>query len=303
MNVIVTGGTGFIGKKLVRTLAHRGDTVCVLTRGASVKEGDGRVRFLSWTPQEKGPWMSAIEDADAIVHLAGASVLDERWSKERLEVLRASRVDSTHLVALAAAESKKRPTLVSASAIGIYGMRKDDEALAEDGGHGTDVLASICEAWEAAADPAREAGVRVVHPRIGLALGGDGGALAKMIPPFRAFVGGPIGDGEQWFSWIHWKDVVSALVRAIDDATFVGPLNVTAPRPVRMNELARELGIAMHRPSILRVPAAALKLALGERAQAVLTGPRVIPKKLQDAGFDFAFPGLPEALADILAEL
>ncbi len=303
MKVVVSGGTGFIGKKLVEALTERGDEVTVLTRGGSTTTAGARVRVVSWTPDRRGPWTDALIDAGAVVHLAGAGVMDERWSPERLRVLRSSRIDSTRVLAEAIAASaqnlEKKPALVSASAIGIYGFRKDDVVLDESGGHGTDVLAEICEGWEAAADPARSGGIRVAHPRIGIVLGTGGGALEKMLPPFRAFVGGPLGDGEQWFSWIHWRDTVNALLFAID-TNIEGPFNLTAPEPVTMNELARAIGHAMHRPSAFRVPAAALRLALGERADAILTGQRVVPTRLAERGFSFAFARLDEALAAIL---
>lgn len=302
MRVVVTGGTGFIGTKLVLALAARGDDVTVLTRGGARPPGPARerVRFTAWTPTTTGDWSASLADADAVVHLAGAGVMDERWTTARMAVLRSSRVDSTRVLAEAIAGAAKKPVFVSASAIGIYGFRKDDELLDESGAHGTDVLAEICEAWEAAAEPARAAGARVAHPRIGLVLGAGGGALAKMLPPFRAFVGGPLGDGQQWFSWVHWRDTVDALLFAVD-SSLSGPFNVTAPDPVRMNDLAHAIGHAMHRPSAFRVPAPALRLALGDRADAILTGPRAVPRKLTDAGFAFAFTRLEEALADILA--
>lgn len=302
MRVVVTGGTGFIGTKLVAALGARGDTVTVLTRGGAKARSPGneRVSYASWTPTTAGAWTESLVDADAVIHLAGAGVMDERWSPARVAVLRSSRVESTRLLAEAIAAATKKPVFVSASAIGVYGFRKDDEVLDEDGAHGTDVLAEICEAWEAAAEPARAAGARVLHPRIGLVLGAEGGALEKMLAPFRAFVGGPLGDGKQWFSWVHWKDTVDAILFALG-SSMSGPFNVTAPEPVRMNDLARALGHVMHRPSAFRVPAPALRLALGDRADAVLTGQRAVPKKLKDAGFAFAFTRLEEALADILA--
>lgn len=306
MKVLVTGGTGFVGRHLVKLLVRRGRDVVVLTRGETREPpsergtDEGNVQYATWTPTRSGPWTNWIEDCDAVVHLAGAGIFDERWSPERLAVVRGSRVDSTRVLAEAIAAASRKPrVLVSASAIGYYGMRKDDEELAEDGPPGNDVLAEIVVAWEAAARAARDANVRVAHPRIGLVLGKDGGALEKLLPVFRAFVGGPIGDGKQWFSWIHVQDVVRALMYALDE-DISGPFNATAPNPVRMNDLAKALGSELGRPSIFRVPAFALKLAVGAGAEALLTGPRVVPRALERAGFTFDFPDLASALHDLL---
>jgi uncharacterized protein (TIGR01777 family) len=189
-------------------------------------------------------------------------------------------------------------TLVGCSGIGIYGMRRDDHALDEDAEHGKDVLAEICQAWEQAAAEASALGARVAIARIGIVLG-DGGALSKMTTPFRFFVGGPLGDGSQWVSWVHIEDAVRAIVFAIDTASFAGPFNVVAPSPVTARDFARALGRALHRPSAFPVPAFALRLMLGERAEAVLTGQRVVARKLQAAGFRFGFPGLEQALENI----
>jgi len=297
---LVTGGTGFLGGRLVAALRARGDDVTVLSRSAGAgKDGE---RIVPWTPTREGPWVDEVARADAVVHLAGAAVADKRWTDERVAELRSSRVVPTALVARAIAASASRPRVfVSASAAGIYGMRKDDDVFTEDGAHGTDVLAEICEAWEAAAEPARAAGVRVVHPRTGLVLGTEGGILARMLPPFRAFVGGPIGDGKQWISWVHIDDAVRAILFAAETDAIAGPFNVTAPHPVTMNDLARELGHVLGRPAVLRVPAAALRVAVGSGlAEAILTGQRAVPRALERAGFAFRFPELRAALENLL---
>jgi uncharacterized protein (TIGR01777 family) len=253
-----------------------------------------------WTPRAAGPWQREVEEADAVVGLAGAGVMDERWTPARVAELRASRVESTRLIAEAAARAERKPVLLSASAVGVYGMREDAEVLDETSPHGKDVLAEICEGWEAATAPALDAGARVAVARFGLVLGKGGGALAKMAAPFRAFVGGPLGKGTQWMSWVHLEDTVRAIAFALDTPTFQGPFNVTAPNPVTMNDFARALGIALGRPAKMRVPAFALRAALGERAEALLTGQRVISARLEAAGFRFAFPALEAALADIM---
>ena len=295
---VVTGGTGFVGKALVRRLDARGDEVTVLSRRPGTS---GRVRTVAWTPGQRGSWIDALEGVDAVVHLAGAGLFDERWTEERLLEIRRSRVEPTDVLSRAMVERAPQAALVSASAVGLYGMRKDDAVLDEDSAHGSDVLTSMCEAWEGAADPARAAGMRVVHPRIGIVLGQRGGALEKMLPAFRAFVGGPIGDGRQWLSWIHVDDVVSALIYLAEQRGCAGVYNATAPNPVTMNELATTIGEVMHRPTLLRVPSAALKVVMGGgRASALLTGQRVVPKRLLEAGFQYQYPSLRGALESIL---
>ena len=241
-----------------------------------------------------------VERADAVVHLAGEPVADARWTPERLERIRSSRVDTTSRLAHAIASASRKPRVfVSASAIGLYGMRRDDVLCDEETAPGDDVLALLCVAWEAAAGPAKDAGVRVVHPRIGVVLG-PGGALAKMAGVYRWFVGGPVGDGRQWISWIHVDDAVGALLLLLDTETLSGAVNLVAPAPVTMNELARAMGRALGRPSSMRVPAFALRLAFGEGlAELLLTGQRVAPRRLEEAGFAFAFSRLDEALAGL----
>lgn len=288
MRILLTGGTGFIGARLAAALEKRGDSVVVVSRrpsgGASV----------GWDAVE-----SEVERADAVLHLAGEPVAGARWTPERLERIRSSRVDTTALLARAIASASHKPQVfVSASAIGVYGMRRDDVVCDEQTSPGDDVLARVCVAWEAAADEARAAGVRVVHPRIGVVLG-PGGALAKMVGAFRWFVGGPVGDGTQWTSWIHVDDAVRALLLLVDTGTLSGPVNLVAPAPATMNDLAHAIGRALGRPSVMRVPAFALRLAVGKGlAELLLTGQRVAPRRLEEAGFAFAFPSLDGALAD-----
>ena len=208
----------------------------------------------------------------------------------------------THNLATALAKTKKKPkVLVSASAVGIYGMRKDDTVLGEDGSFGDDALAEICKAWEKAADPAREAGIRVVHPRTGIVLGADGGALAKMLPAFKWHVGGPLGRGTQWVSWIHWRDVVDAVSFAYEKAELSGPFNLVSPNPVTMNDLAQGIGLVLNRGSRMHVPPFAVRMAVGEgAAEALLTGQRVVPRKLEGLGFGFGYPDLVPALEELI---
>ena len=228
--------------------------------------------------------------------------MDGAWTPERRETLRSSRIRSTELLAQAIAKAERKPRVfVSGSAIGYYGTSTGDRILAEDAPPGGDFLAQLCVEWESAAAAAREAGVRVCHPRMGLALGRDGGMFVKMLPAFRAFLGGPVGTGHQYMGWVHIDDAVSALEHALD-SELAGPFNVTAPEPVTMETFAHVLGRSLGRPAVLRVPSFAVQLAFGEdRAEALLTGQRAVPKRLVDSGFAFVFPELASAIVDLVA--
>jgi hypothetical protein len=289
MRVLLTGATGFIGRALAAALRERGDEVVPVSRRS--KEGG-----VSWDAVE-----SEVQRADAVVHLAGEPVADKRWTDARLAAIRSSRVDTTARIARAIVSASRKPRVfVSGSAVGVYGMRTDSEQTDESTPAGSDGLAKIVVAWEAAADPARSV-TRVVHPRTGVVLERGGGALAKMILPFEMFAGGPLGSGKQWLSWIHLRDEVRALLFAIDREAITGAFNVTAPEPVDMDTFARTLGRAMHRPALLRVPAAALRLALGDGlAGVLLTGQRAAPRNLLSAGFTFDYPRIDAALDAIV---
>ena len=311
MRIVVSGGTGFVGQALCHAIVGRGDDAIVLTRGpardvshaCSECGAGGKVVLATWTPDLAGPWMDIVDGADAVVHLAGASVADERWTDERKRILRSSRIDSTKLLAEAIAKAKHKPSVfVSVSGVGHYGMKAGDKILTEEDPPGDDFLAVLTQDWEKAADAAREAGIRVCHPRFGLVLGRGGGVYGKLAPLFKSFVGGPVGDGKQYMPWVHIRDTVRAVEAMIDRKDLEGAYNVTAPEPVTMNELAESLGASLGRPSLMRVPAFAVKMAMGaEAAEAVLTGQRAIPKRLVDAGFAFVFPDLASALADLAA--
>lgn len=248
--------------------------------------------------------MDAVDGADAVVHLAGASVAGERWTAARKRVLRSSRVASGKLLADAIAKAARRPSVfLSVSGVGHYGMKTGDEIVTEESPAGDDFLATLTSEWEAATKAAAEVGVRVVHPRLGLVLGRGGGLYQKLAPIFKAFAGGPLGDGKQYVPWVHVRDVVRALEAMIERSDLAGVYNVTAPEPVTMNAFAGALGASLNRPSLVRVPAFAIKMALGaEAARAVLTGQRAIPKRLVDAGFAFVFPDLRSALADLASD-
>jgi len=284
MNVTVTGATGFIGRYLVESLVKDGHSVRALRRAA-------------WNVFGGEPPAESLTGADAVVHLAGVPV-GQRWTRSNKETIRASRVEGTHHLVTALTTLSPRPeVLVCASAIGIYGDR-GDEVLTEDSRVGEGFLPDVCRAWENEADLAESVGVRVVKLRFGIALGRKGGALEKMLPPFRVFVGGRLGSGSQWMSWIHIADIVG-LIRYAIDHPLSGAVNATAPNPVRNSDFTRELGHALRRPAIFPIPSVALKLLFGEMSEVLLASQRVLPKAAQSAGYPFAFPELGPALRDL----
>jgi uncharacterized protein (TIGR01777 family) len=287
MRVLMTGGTGFLGAPLCRALRGAGHTVTVVTRAPEHVTGPA----VGWDGLE-----AAVRDADALVNLAGEPIAAGRWGAARKDRILASRVESTRALVRAAAAAGRRPSvLVSASAVGWYGAR-GDEPLDETAGPGTDFLAEVCRAWEAEALAAEALGLRVVRLRFGIALAPDGGALARMLPPFRAFVGGPLGSGAQWMSWIHRDDVTGLVVAALASEAWAGAVNATAPQPVTNRDFARALGDALARPSWLRTPAVVLRLALGEMADMLLTGQRVLPRVAERLGYQFRYRDLGPAL-------
>ncbi|MCU0675294.1 MAG: TIGR01777 family oxidoreductase [Myxococcota bacterium] len=296
MKIAITGSSGLVGTALAKALEARGDVVLRLVRRDA--RGPGEVR---WSPSTREVDVAGLAGVDAIVHLAGENIADGRWTDARKRSIRDSRVDGTHAVARAVAALGTRPALISASAIGIYGDR-GDEALTEEALPGSGFLAEVCVAWEAAADEARAAGARVVHPRIGVVLARDGGALAKMALPFKLGVGGVLGDGRQYMSWVHLDDVVAMLVRAIDDSTIEGAFNAVTGAATNA-EFTKALGRALRRPTFLPVPRFAAKLAFGSELadEALLASAKVVPERLRTLGFAWRFAELDRALADCVA--
>ncbi|MFO0676581.1 MAG: TIGR01777 family oxidoreductase [Polyangiaceae bacterium] len=303
MKVVVSGGSGFIGKQIVSELLRAGHRVTVLSRDPSRARaaGDPRATFALFSPSQTFE-VGTFDGCDAVINLAGEGVADARWTDARKAILRSSRIATTTALARAVAALAEKPKVfVSASAIGIYGFREDGSTSDESDHHGSDFLATLCEEWEAAAEPARAAGIRVAHPRIGIVLGTGGGALKEMLPPFRAFAGGPLGSGEQFMSFVHEHDAVRAILFPLETEALAGPYNVTAPSPVTMDTFARTLGKVLGRPSVARVPAFVLRTILGEeRANIVLAGHRVVPARLESLGFRFEHPALEGALRDLL---
>ncbi|HEY2094129.1 MAG TPA: TIGR01777 family oxidoreductase [Thermoanaerobaculia bacterium] len=286
MKIVVSGGSGFIGSPLVARLRERGDDVVVLSRDPN--------RGLEWHPPHGGPWESQVREADAVVNLAGESIAGGRWTESRKATLTSSRLDP-----LRALVNAKPRTLIEASAVGYYGYTSD-ETFDETAARGTGFLAELVEKWEAAAREA-EASARVVLLRFGVVLDKHGGALKKMLPPFYLGVGGPIGSGKQWMSWVDREDIIRAIEWAIDNATARGIYNVAAPNPVRNREFSRALGRTVHRPAFMPVPGFALRTLFGRGLadEALLGGQRAVPSRLQREGFTFKYPTLEASLLHI----
>jgi uncharacterized protein len=301
LHVLVSGASGLIGRAVVRSLAGAGHRVTRLVRTSA---GAGA---FGWDPLGQSLDLTSLAPVDAVVHLAGENV-GARWTAERKRRIRDSRVRGTRLLSTALAQLRPLPrVLVSASAIGIYGNR-GDELLTESsplGDPSHDFLASVCREWEAAADPARAAGIRVVHPRFGVVLSRSGGALQRLLPVFRLGLGGRLGTGDQWMSWVSLPDVTGIVASTLEDSSLTGAVNATAPEPVTNREFTRVLGAALHRPTLFPVPAAVhrIGLGLGEMAEGtVLASARVLPSRLIDSGYRFRHADLPSALRDVLGE-
>jgi hypothetical protein len=323
MRVTVTGATGLIGSRLVAALRARGDDAIVLSRdperalrslehstapagsgatGSASSGALGSLQAVAWDPSVEPAPDSGLAGSDAVVHLAGEAIA-QRWSASAKQAIRASRVQGTHNLvrgAAALAPQERPQTLVSSSAIGYYGPH-GDEPIDEEAPPGPGFLAQTCVAWEAAADAADETGLRVVKVRTGVVLDPAGGALAKMLPPFRLGVGGPVAGGRQYVSWIVPDDLVGIMVAALDDERWRGPVNATAPQPVRNTELSKALGRALHRPALLPVPGLALKAMYGEMSEVVTTGARVLPAKALMNGYEFRYAQLDSALQTVLS--
>lgn len=295
MHVLVTGGTGFIGKALCRALAKNGHRVTVLTRsiarsGPHLPEGISAVEDLD-----------GLRAIDAVYNLAGENLAAQRWTVARKQMLLDSRINTTkRLLSWMEGQEKRPAVLISASAVGFYGPH-GEEAITESASPGAGFAADLCQKWEAEARRAEALNVRVCIVRIGLVLGSDGGVLAKLLPAFRFGGGGPIGTGQQWVSWIHRHDLVQMLLWLLTKPSAQGVYNATAPQPVTNAELARALGRVLHRPARLRLPAALLKPMLGEMAGLLLTGQRVLPERARKEGFDFEYMALEPALRQLLS--
>ncbi len=299
MNVLVTGSSGLIGSALVPLLTTGGHRVVRLVRRAPRAEEE-----RAWDPEANALDPALFAGIDAVVHLSGESIGDGRWTAARKQRIRDSRVNSTRLIAATLAGMSHPPrTLVCASAVGFYGDR-GDEVLTEESPPGTGFLADVCREWEAAADPARQKGVRVVHVRSGVVLSPRGGALAKMLLPFKLGAGGVVGSGTQYWSWVTIDDAAGIFLHALCDDRVFGPVNATAPHPATNREFTRILGNVLHRPTIVPMPAFAARLALGEMADELLLGSaRVLPEQLRRTGYVFRYPELETGLRHVLGRM
>jgi uncharacterized protein (TIGR01777 family) len=304
MRVLITGGSGSIGRAVTASLAARGDEVIVLSRDPERVRGlPAGARAVRWDGRTAAGWEPLLDARSAVLNLAGEGIADGRWTAERKRRIRASRVDAgravVEAVRLAAAAGRAPAVVLQASGIGYYGETGDQE-IDEDHPPGSDFLAEVSVDWEASTAAVEALGVRRAVLRTGVVFDRDRGALAKMLPPFRLGLGGPLGGGGQWFPWIHMVDEVGAILFLLAAAGASGPFNLCAPRPVTNREFTRALGRQLRRPAVLPVPAPALRLALGELADALLRSQRALPRRLLAAGFSFKVPDLAGALADLL---
>ncbi len=300
MKIIGAGLNGLIGRELKGRLLQRHELVLLRHQVPGAILPQTTMRQLTWNPPHLGEWAAELEKADAVINLAGEPVAGKQWTQTQKVVLATSRTQTTKTLVDAISRCKKKPkVLLNASAIGYYGPR-DSTALDENAEAGSGFLAEMCERWEVEAVRAESLGVRTVRLRTGVVLARNAGALAKMVPPFQLFIGGPLGSGTQVMSWIHLEDEVNAILKALEDPAIRGPVNLTAPEAVTMDEFAKTLGRVLNKPSFFRVPPIALKVLLGEMSEMLLTGQNVYPKKLLEAGFKFKYPLLEPALKDLL---
>jgi len=305
MKVAITGATGFVGSRLVQRLHEEGHQILVLTRNTTFahkvfpSQAFPNLEIVAYTATTSGSWQSAIAGCDGVVNLAGEPIAEERWTPQHKQTILNSRKLGTQKIVEAITNANPKPSvLVNASAIGYYGT-SETATFDETSSSGNDFLAQVCQTWEAEAQKVKDAGVRLVILRLGIVLG-NGGALGKMITPFKLFAGGPIGSGRQWFSWIHLEDVVNLILQALTQPEMEGVYNATTYNPVRMTELSQTLGQVINRPSWLPVPGFAIEALLGDGAIVVLEGQQVLPKRTVEAGFEYQYPNLQSALTEIL---
>ncbi|TQJ50344.1 TIGR01777 family oxidoreductase [Phycicoccus sp. SLBN-51] len=294
--VAITGASGMIGSALSAFLSARGDEVVHVVRRPARTSAE-----ISWDPSNRQLEAAALSGVDAVVHLAGANVGEKRWTPSRKQEIFASRVDGTHTLATALAEADHPIRLVSQSAVGIYGSDRGDEVLTEGSESGHGFLAEVVRAWEAAAEPARAAGLPVVHPRTGIVLAPGAGAMGPLLRLAQLGLAGPLGSGRQFWPWITLRDTVRALAFLVDQPDISGPVNVVGPAPARQKDIASELARQLHRPSLLPAPGMGLRLYLGEFANDILGSQRVVPTRLLECGFEYEQDTLPKAISWLLA--
>lgn len=300
MNIVVAGGTGFIGSSVVRHLSLEGHDVVVLTRNPEKGTLTPGVQLVRWDGATQDAWAEQVRRADAVINLSGESIGAGRWTSARKDRLTGSRINSTRALLEALRTGEKKPAVfINFSAVGYYGSVESDE-VTEDHPPGEGFLADLCLRWEQEAMAVGELGIRIVILRTGVVIGDRGGALDRMIIPFRLFAGGTIGSGKQWFPWVHRDDVAGVIGFALGNVDVSGPVNLVAPEIVDMKSFCAALGGALSRPSWLPVPSIALRALLGEMAGMILTGQRAVPSRLLDLGYTFRYPSLAPALASVI---
>jgi len=302
MKIIVAGGSGFIGSELIRRLVDAKHDVVLLSRnpGAARQLEKDSLKIVQWDGKTVGSWSQFIDGADAVINLSGENIAAKRWSESQKTRLINSRIDPTRAILQSINQATKKPrVLVSASAVGYYGNFGDGD-VTETQPKGEGFLSNLCEQWEQEALYAEKYGLRVVLLRIGIVLEPSGGALKKMLPPFKLLIGGPLGSGKQWFPWIHREDVLNVILFALENDSLSGAVNAASPSPVTMKEFACSLGKVMGKLSWISVPSVILKIGLGEMSEMLLGGRRIIPKKLLDNAFVFQYPDLDNALDGLM---
>lgn len=300
--IIITGATGLIGQQLTIKLTDMGYKITIFTRNPdnAQKKLPNVHKVVKWEYDYVDEWLHELESVDAVIHLAGANLSTKRWNKEYKKLLYDSRIISTKKLIEAIKTVERKPKVfITASAIGYYGNRSD-EILTEESEAGKDFLANLCNDWEKEAKNVEQFGVRSVQIRTGLALSRNEGALKQMLPAFKYFIGGPLGNGKQWYSWLHIEDIVNIYVKALESEILSGPINAVSPNPVTMKKFAKILGDVLHRPSFFSVPKIILLPVIGQVAEVVTSSQRVVPEKLLNSSFKFKFEKLEDALRDIL---
>lgn len=301
MKIFMTGGTGFVGTYLAKRFISEGHAVTILTQALSGTELKMTgLSYLMGNPTIKGKWQDAVRDHDVIINLAGASIFS-RWTPEQKKILLSSRIETTSNLVAALPDSAKYITFFSTSAVGYYGFHEDEE-LIESSPSGDDFLAKLAHDWEQGALRAQDKGARVIITRFGIVLGKNGGALGQMIPLFKYFLGGPLGSGCQWFSWVHMHDLTEAFIFLLSHKDISGPVNLCSPNPLRNKDLGDAIGKVLQKPSFMPTPGFMIRLILGEFGDVLLKGQRVIPNRLMEAGFKFRYPDIEEALKNIILD-
>jgi hypothetical protein len=300
--VIITGASGLIGRQLFKELLNRGDEITIFARDpASAKQQlPGAKDYVKWDYLELDPWQKMVDGKNAIIHLAGANISGKRWTEKYKKEILESRIISTQNLIKAIGNSNNKPEcFIISSAVGYYGDA-GNETLTEASPSGNDFLSKVCTKWELESHKVDELGIRRVNVRTGVVISADGGALKKMLLPFKFFVGGPLGNGKQWFPWLHIDDIIRIYLFALDNPNIQGPLNAVSPGLITMKNFAENIGEVLHRPSIFSVPKIILKIIIGETAEPILASQRVIPEKLLQSGFKFKFENIENALTDLL---